>query len=313
MGDFEHEETELEWINLFYSSITGYPTFKHINTCFGGLGYRAFIFPKFKIHYLVNNNNQKKFEITPDFLLWNEKKECVLIVEIKGGNSIDEKDVKQINNYKQISNEQIEIYINNVMDIKNVKVRFTSTCIVYKKKTIEKCLNSTSCNERLDILSKNNVVLMQNHNDWLKLFIPSGLDFDKNLKDALIDGIKLPLNPKTEFYMTDNPCIKGIIWGISNYIFDNFFEGEQIDEISVSPRIFRDKIFNYSMAKLHDFKIALEFLAKYFFCQRGSNYQFIFNKTYLKKYKQLKEILINYDCSYKISPQKNLSEYPKKK
>lgn len=313
MGDFEHEETELEWINLFYSSITGYPTFKKNSSCFREFGYRAFIFPKFKIPYLENNNNQKEIEITPDFLLRNEKKESALFVEVKGGNSIEENDIKQINNYKQISNEQIEIYINNATDQKNVKIRFAITCIVYKNKTIEKCLNSTSCKKRLDILSKNNVVLMQNHNEWLKLFNSYGLDFDKNLTDALIEGFKLPLNPKTEFYMTDKPCIKGIIWGISNYIFDNFFEGEQINEISVSPSTFRNKIFDYSMAKLNDFKIALEFLLKYNFCKRESNYQFIFDQTFLKKYNQLREIIINYDCSYKIGPQESLSEYFKKK
>jgi len=257
---------------------------------------------------MENQENPQKL-ISPDFLLWNLEKELALIVEIKGGNSIEEGDITQTNKYKQISNEKIETYIKNVTEQKDVRIRDTNTCIVYKTNTIERCKRSASCIERLEKLCEKNLVLIQNHGDSLKSFNPEVFDFDKKLIVALTEGFELPLNPKTEFYMTDNACIKGLIWGISNYIFDNFFEGEPVREGSISPNNLKNDIFRYSTASLNDFSVALEFLLKYKFCKRGIRYQYIFQKSFLKQFTQLREILTNYDCNSKIKLQNTLEKF----
>ena len=76
MGDLNSEIIELEWINLFYSSIQGKPNVNEDIECFKKYNYSPFLYYRFNI-IVEEDGLEKPKEITPDFILWNKDKEII--------------------------------------------------------------------------------------------------------------------------------------------------------------------------------------------------------------------------------------------
>jgi len=303
MGDLNSQITELDSINLFSTSIEGMADIT-LHSSFKMLNYNSYYFLRFKIP-IIENNIEKQKIISPDVLLWNNEKELALIIEVKGGNSIDEENVNQLEKYEQISVRQIQTRLRNIKDNPTITVKRKYIGIVYNESTIESCRQSKACIERLENLIGKYMVFTQSLGGLLRILNQNSLDFDTQLKKILIDGINLPMNPPRTIYLTDTPCLKGVIWGIVNYIHDSFFSGEEIDEIVIDPFELKRRDFSYSRVKASRLRLALEYLTEFRLCIRDeNNYIFEFNNfdNPLNIFERISEI----DCARPLPIQRDL-------
>ncbi|TXT64262.1 MAG: hypothetical protein BAJALOKI1v1_590022 [Promethearchaeota archaeon] len=307
MGDLNSEVIELEWINLFYAAIQGKPSVNDEIDCFRKYNYTPFPFNKFNITVEEEGLEIQK-EVTPDFILWNREIEAVLIIEIKGENSVERSHLEQLNKYKEISIDEIQTRLRNATDDRTIIIKASYTGIVYRKETIESCEKSENCIELLDIMKKDHLVFTQNHAERLILLNPNLIDFDEALKNGLSDGFPLPLNPMTLFYLTKSPCKKGVIWAIINYIYDRFYSGEPIDEIRITPLNLRRDVFFYSDAKLNKIIEALENLFRMNICSRIER-EYIFNYNNLQDLDTILERIENIDCEQQAPIQQDLFRF----
>jgi len=296
MGDLDSELTELDSINLFYSSIEGladiepHPSFKRLN-------YKELFFLKFHVPTLENGVEIMK-DVSPDCILWNEDKKLALIIEIKGRTSIDQTDIDQLNKYKDISLEQIQNCLRDAYDNPYIEIKQIFIGIVYYETTIERCMTSKICLERLNLIRNEYFVLKQNPGKTLKVLDPESLTFDPLLKEILEAGILLPRNPPRNILLTKDPCLKGVIWGIVNHIHDKFFKGEYINEINIEPLDLKRNFFSYSSVKLKRLISALEILTELNICTREEN-NYIFRYDTFDNFQDIFEKIKNIDCEQK--------------
>ena len=298
MGELKHQKIELYWINLFYSAIKGKAGLDREPVCFRTLNYKELVFVSFPNPQ--ENKKQKMNDITPDFLLWNKEKQVVLIIEVKGENSVELKHISQLNKYNQISIKQIQELLRNVYDDPTILIQEVFTGIVYREETINNCETSNECISRLSTISKNYIIFTQSQEGKFKAYNIKSIDFDNDLRESLEIGFDLPLNPPREIYLTDNPCMKGILWGIVNQIHDSFYEGDDLEEITTNTFDLREKL-KYSQVKPSDIEIALAELSRLDICtQSNRNYTFQFES--IKNLTEIQNKIQKLNCNIKRKP-----------
>lgn len=307
MGDLTSEIIELDWLNLFYSAIQGKPDTIENVLCFRNLNYKPFFFNKFDI-IIEKDGIEKPKEVTPDFILWNEKKELVIIVEVKGENSVERKNLDQLNKYKKISIQEVQNRLRNATDNSLITIKNIYTGIVYRKKTILNCKLSEDCKTLLSEIKENNLVFTQNHGERLEILNNQLITFDDSLRKTLKNGLDLPLNPLTIFYLTKNPCKKGIIWAIVNHIHNSFYNTEKIEEIRITPISLRRDVFFYSDVKLNQIIEALENLFHLRICIRTDR-EYIFEFNNIRDFDKIKEKINNIDCKQQAPIQRDLIRF----
>lgn len=311
MGDLNSEITELDWLNLFCSAILGKPNVQDNISCFRNLNYKPFFFNKFNIT-IEEEDTEKLKEVTPDIILWNKELELVIIIEVKGENSVKRKNLLQLNKYKEISIQEVQTRLRNATDNPLITVKNIYTGIVYRKETISKCYLSDDCRNLLEEIMKNHLAFTQNHGEKLEILNNNIISFDDLLRNALNNGFDLPLNPLIVFYLTKNPCKKGIIWGIVNHIHDKFYNNEIIDEIRINPILLRRDVFFYSDVKLNKILEALENLSHLRICNRVDR-EYIFEFDKMQDFDKIKEIIDRIDCKQQKPFQKDLINYLREK
>jgi hypothetical protein len=274
------------------------------HSSFKKLNYNPYYYLGFKIP-IIENNVERLKDISPDVLLWNNKANIVLIIEVKGGNSIKEEDINQLAKYERISIRQVQTRLRNITDNPNIIIEKIFVGIVYNESTIESCRESEPCIERLEGLKTKYMVFTQSSGSKLKILNPHSLNFDINLKNELEEGFDLPMNPPRTIYLTDTPCLKGTIWGIVNYVHDCFFSGEEIDEIAIEPFDLKERDFSYSRVKPSRLKIALEYLKEFKLCIRNE-FKYIFYYITFSNPQNIFEQILNINCELPLPIQKNL-------
>ncbi len=273
MGDLSSEINELKSLNLFLHAIKGLPDIdKH--PCFNSINYQDSIFPIFKI-IVSEDDVEKEKEITPDVLLWKINNKTALILEIKGGNSVEEGDIDQIKKYLMIPIDQIQERIRNILEVPSIEVEHFYVGIVYYEKTIQSCITSPNCINKLDSIKKNFFILKQSPGESLNIWNPDFISFDNDLLSLLNNGIQIPSSPRRFIYITENPSVEGTMWAIVNYIHDKFFERTEINEIQIDPIQLKDE-FKYSSVKLKRLGTALNYLVQIGCCTKEQNI-YIFN------------------------------------
>ncbi len=285
MGDLASEIGELKSINYFLSAIKGLPD-ANLQPCFNSINYKVSAFPSFKI-ILNENGVEVEKPITPDFLLWNLNNKIALIFEIKGGSSVEEQDIDQIQKYLNIPIDQIQDRVRNILEDPSIELENCYVGIVYYEETINSCLQSNNCINRINSIRNHFLILKQSPGDKLKIINPEFITFDNELLTILTDGIQIPLNPRRFIYMTENPSIEGTMWAIINYIHDEFFNSDEIGEIQVDPIQLRD-VFIYSIVKLRRIKKALDYLTEINCCTRQTD-MYYFNYDNFDNPEVLKE------------------------
>ncbi|MEF8874823.1 MAG: hypothetical protein V5A88_09190 [Candidatus Thermoplasmatota archaeon] len=215
-------QRELNSLNLFYSAVVGK---SEEEDDLRDLGFEDFIHPKFKDPY----SERGLIEATPDFLLLRDDYTC--FVEVKSGRNIDERHIEQSQRNSSFSIEGIRESFNRYLEI-SAEIRDYDSIFVYKKEYLEECINNEKCLERLEKIMEDSVVLSQERGGRLKFWNDTRRTSLEELNDSLGEGIRLPVTPKNEIMIVDDPEVENVVV----YLIRKFNERlREEKEIVVSP------------------------------------------------------------------------------
>lgn len=192
--NWARQKRELDSYNTFFSAIKGEVT----GQGFHELGYRLVG------RFLRIPDPRAGVEPSPDFLLYNG--ETLLLVEVKSGENISKRDIKQMKDSNVLSIESTQNYLDDT-EIRSHgldpdDLRYIQPCVVYYEDFIEnECKPHEGCVESLNALAEEAAVLTQDKGSELKL--ESGDIFDPSLEAPIIEGIDLPQIPDKNVYLTE--------------------------------------------------------------------------------------------------------------
>lgn len=192
--DWSRQKRELDSYNTFFSAIKGEVTGQGLHD----LGYRLVG------RFLHLPDSRTGVEPSPDFLLYDG--ETLLLVEVKSGENISNRDIQQIEDSNALSIEAAQDYLNDTeirsRGLNPDELRYIQPCIIYYEDFIEtECKPYDGCIESLNKLAEEAAVLTQDMGSELRL--ESGDVADASLKAALNDGINLPQIPDKNVYLTE--------------------------------------------------------------------------------------------------------------
>jgi hypothetical protein len=192
--DWYRQKRELDSYNTFFSAIKGEVTGQGLHD----LGYRLVG------RFLHIPDPRTGVEPSPDFLLYNG--ETLLLVEVKSGKNISNRDIQQIEDSNALSIEAAQDYLNDTeiqsSGLNPDELRHVQPCIIYYEDFIEdECKPYDGCLESLNELAKEAAVLTQDKGSELRL--ERGEVADASLEAALKEGISLPQIPDKNVYLTE--------------------------------------------------------------------------------------------------------------
>lgn len=268
----ERQRREVNSYNLFLSSLSG-----RSSPSLGRNGVSPLIFPEI---------SSRSGDVTgrPDFLLYNGE-DCVL-AEIKSGNNIDGRDVKQMKDFSQIDIEGVEKTLDAAQISNDTpydgNVKTLDQIIVYQdldEEYIEEATaESDAFGETVDTITDHAVLMTQDYGGSLRVL--SG-DFDKGgrLQSLLEGGIRLPQNPDDKIMLTEGmePEILSIaitdIWG--NKALDH--DGG----ITVTRTEVRNHFAPERNVDIGDLDLVFEFLVQFGACDRVENHTYEFTPGHM--------------------------------
>lgn len=223
-------QRELNSLNLFYSAVVGK---SNEEENIRGLDFEDFIHPKFKDPY----SEEGLIEATPDFVLLRDDYAC--FVEVKSGRNIEERHIEQSRRNSSFSIEGIRESFNRYLEI-NAEIKDYDSIFVYKKEHLEECIDNKKCLERLEKIMEDSIVLSQERGGRLKFWNDSRRTSLEELNESLEKGIKLPVTPKNEIMIVDDPEVENVVV----YLIRKFKERlREENEFVMSPgEIYRDFI-----------------------------------------------------------------------
>lgn len=192
--DWSRQKRELDSYNTFFSAIKGEVTGQGLHD----LGYRLVG------RFLHVPDSRTGVEPSPDFLLYNG--ETLLLVEVKSGKNISNRDIQQMEDSNALSIEAAQDYLEDTYIQSSAldpdELRYVQPCIVYYEDFIEdECKPYDACLESLEDLAQDAAVLTQDKGSELRL--ERGDVAEASLKAALNDGISLPQIPDKNVYLTE--------------------------------------------------------------------------------------------------------------
>lgn len=195
-ASWERQRKELRAYNTFYSAFTG----RASDISFSDKG--------FYIRGLfVTIPSIEGEDVDADFVLYDG--DTVLIAEIKSGNNFNEGDIDQMRRASNLSIEAAEKFLDNNATSQETPyeglVERVEPCIVYSgihEAYVANCReNWPDCRSNLEQLEALSPVLAQGRGGTLR--VVAGEFENRALDRWLNNGIDLPKNPKTEFFLTD--------------------------------------------------------------------------------------------------------------
>ena len=249
--DLDSDLTEIFSLNLFaqaHRSIT--PGVG--GRCFEALGYQLVYFPHFGNHNDV------------DFLLYNPTLKVAFLVELKGGGSVEEEHLLQINRYKRHSPMEIEGLLKN-LEFEETEVKEIYTGIVYLSETINSCFQSESCKALLRSMMQGHIVMQQKRGDSLKAMNSAQVTWDNALKSSLKEGIALPEKPNRMVFFNDRPNYKVVVVGLLDYLGNNFDKYGSDDLLKAGSSRLRRDLIMYGISRSDLRKAIRFFLTKNYF------------------------------------------------
>ena len=220
---WERQKRELESYNLFYSAYTG----RADEDSLSDNGYVVVSrFPE--IEY-------RGGAARPDFILYDES--TFLQVEVKTGDNIEKRDIKQMERCEEVTIEAAEEYLGDA----KVEERFgygttvdtVEGCVIYQgmdEGFVEECKDSANCRESLSELKEVAPILTQGFGSTLRLL--EGRFSVHSLNIIFEEGIELPNNPKKEVFLTDGVEVESLVVAIC------LIWGKQArsEEVTVDPQ-----------------------------------------------------------------------------
>jgi hypothetical protein len=253
---FSQFKQELDQLNTFYASYKSAIPVKRLDS----LGFIERDFPKIE-------------NMTPDFLFFKE--EYAFVVECKSG-FLTHKDAEQLRRYLSF-------------DVKNIE------------KTIHRSARKRYHIYKYDVLlilwediyekDKDNVLSMIDDHDFDSLKVLTirkggvlrtrcGAFVNYQELDQLLNGgIKIPLHPREEIYVTPNAPTEGIVYNLLRKFMSLVFDKEYI-KINVSD-IYNDWFRSYEI-KSNRISESLQFLVKLSILEKSGSNQYIFRKKHIR-------------------------------
>lgn len=264
---WEKQKREVDSYNVFFSAFKG-------NTegdSLFDLDYRlAGMFVEIK-------DARNDVEVEPDFVLFNGS--TLLLVEIKSGRNINERDIEQMESSDDLS---IEAGIEWLRDAKPEQKGYDPNglnniepAIVYYQDFIEDCRDSPGCSDALDDIAEYCTVLSQEKGGELRAE-RERID-DDELRELLTDGISVPTLVDKHVYLTENVNREILAYAI---VHDGILNSIGKDkEIAIKPEDIVDRFRHrqISSGKLND---SLAFLRQVGACVKVSG-EYVFRRSNL--------------------------------
>lgn len=187
---------EKQTYNLFYSALTA-----RASPCLADHGWRV------PIAFGEINDPYAGVVARPDFVLYDG--DTCLLVEIKSGDNIRDRDIDQMERCNQLTIDGVEEEL-EAAEVENKtpyngEVQTIDRCIVYHdidEEWVEQCRNEwDNCQEQLERLEQEAAILTQDFGGSLRRV--AGEFNSGRLQHRFDDGVELPENPKEEFELTE--------------------------------------------------------------------------------------------------------------
>ena len=187
---------EKQTYNLFYSALTA-----RASPCLADHGWRV------PIKFGEINDPYSGVVARPDFVLYDG--DTCLLVEVKSGNNIRDRDIAQMERCNQLTIDGVEEEL-EAADVQDKtpydgEVRTIDRCIVYHdidEAWVEQCREEwDNCRDQLEQLEQEAAVLTQDFGGTLRLV--AGQFESGRLQHRFDEGVELPENPKEEFVLTE--------------------------------------------------------------------------------------------------------------
>jgi len=197
ISGYDRQRREADTYNLFFSSLT--------SRADPSLSERGWFAPAMFAEFQDIRND---LEASPDFVLYDG--DICLLVEMKSGNNIEDRHIRQMHNCSSFSIDAIEDELDNVqVDEKTPydgSVRTVDSCTVYHdmdEEYIQDCRNEwEGCRKALERLESETAILTQDFGGDLRRIAG---EFESNRLQRLFDdGVTLPQNPSNQIMLTEN-------------------------------------------------------------------------------------------------------------
>lgn len=195
-SEVDRQLKETQTYNLFYSALTA-----RASPPLTDFGWRV------PIKFGEIDDPYANVVANPDFVLYDG--DTCLLVEVKSGNNIRDRDIAQMERCNQLTIDGVE----EELDAADVQlktpyageVQTIDRCIVYHdidEEWVDQCRNEwENCREQLEQLEQETAVLTQDFGGKLRRV--AGQFETGRLQRRFDEGIELPQNPKEEFVLTE--------------------------------------------------------------------------------------------------------------
>jgi hypothetical protein len=249
----ERQRREINTYNLFYSSITD-----RADPSLAEHGIRIpMTFPT------IGENAE------PDFVLYDGQT-CVL-VEIKSGNNINDRDIRQMKLNSEVDIETLEDELRNarVRDKTGYDGKVTSkeTVILYHdidEGYIEENEESESFRRAIEELTEHAVLMTQDYGEELRVLEGEFTD-DNHLQSLLKQGVELPKNPPDEIMLPEDSGREALAMAVCDIWGEKALDHE--DGVEVTREEVRNHFSPQHNISIGDLDMVFEFLDDFGACE----------------------------------------------
>ena len=297
--EWARQKRELDSYNTFFAAIKGEVTGEGLYD----LGYRL-------VGCFQNiSDSRNNVTASPDFVLFNG--ETLLLVEIKSGENITDRDIQQMVDCGGVSIEAAQNHLADT-EIRSEGydpngLRHIQPCIVYYENFIEECKTYAECLDMLDELKEIAAVLTQDKGSSLER--DGGTVVDDDLENALIEGIQLPKLPDKNIHLTEGAEKECLAFSICyDCVQNNMGKGR----VTISTA---DVMEYYSNREILPQKISsvLHFLDEFGACREIEDGEYEFTTGHMRNIMRIEEQIdekrVDEWLGEETQMQKSLSDY----
>jgi len=273
LTDGERQRREVNTYNLFYSAITA-----RADPSLGAHGVRVpMMFP-------VIEDRSKQVRAEPDFVLYDGAN-CIL-AEIKSGNNIDNRDIKQMEESARVDIEIAEDALKAAQvqekTVYDGTVTAVDSIIIYQDLDeayiTEASEESDVFRNTLDRITDHAVLMTQDYGGELRV-LAGEFNEDGDLQSMLKQGIELPRNPPDTIMLTEGMEHEILAMAIAD------IWGEQAvdhsDGVTVTRTEVRDHFAPQHNVEPSDLDLVFEFLEDFGACDQIESHTYEFMRDHM--------------------------------
>lgn len=269
----ERQRREINSYNLFYSAITA-----RADPPLAAHGVRI------PVMFPVIEDRPNGVRAEPDMVLYDG--EVCVLVEIKSGNNIDQRDIKQMRECAALNIEAIEDALKDAQVREKTGYDGTVTAVepiivyqdldeVYVEETrAESDRFSDTVNELTDYA----VMMTQDYGSELRV-LAGNFNETGGLQSLLQTGIELPINPPDEIMLTEGMEHEILAMAICDIWGEQAVDHD--DGVDVTRNEVRDYFAPRHNIDLGDLDLVFKFLVDFGACDRVDNHHYEFTREHM--------------------------------